>query len=271
MPRSRGSPRSTCPGATGADSTEILLSGDTVVALSHRGADGLDGRAVTELVTVDVSDPAAPETTHTVEYDSALVTARLHDGVVRLVLQAELPDLDFTEPDNHTTEFEATRENRDAVRDSTIEDWLPSASLDGAAEQPLLGCDQVAIPDDGTSLGTIAVVGFDASAPDAPSVSGLAVDTDLAYASADQLYLATSPTYGGIFGGCFDCMESVPGARLTRGLLPGWLTGGGGGRRRLLQPRSPPPAASTTTRATSTRSTWTASTPPSPRPGRWTA
>jgi hypothetical protein len=215
------------PGATGADTTEILLSGDTVVALSHRAADGRADRAVTELVTVDVSDPAAPETTHTVEYDSRLVTARLHDGVVRLVLRAELPDRDFTEPDNHTTEFEATRENREVVRDSTIEDWLPSASTDGAAEQPLLGCDQVAIPDDGTSLGTIAVVGFDAPAPDAPSVSGLAVDTDLAYASVDQLYLATSPTYGGIIEGCFDCVEPFAMPE-SRGLLPGWLTGGGG-------------------------------------------
>jgi hypothetical protein len=214
------------PGAAGADTTEILLSGDTVVALSHRGADGRGGRAVTELVTVDVSDPAAPETTHRVEYDSALVTARLHDGVVRLVLQAELPDLDFTEPDRDTTEFEATRENRDAVRDSTVEDWLPSASVDGAAQQPLLGCDQVAIPDDGTSLGTIAVVGFDASAPEAPSVSGLAVDTDLAYASADQLYLATSPTYGGIINGCVDCMEPFPVPE-SRSPLPGWLTGDG--------------------------------------------
>ncbi len=226
------------PGATGADSTEILLSGDTVVALSPRGAygqggygqggygEGGYGRAVTELATIDVSDPAAPEVTHTVEYDSALVTARLHDGVVRVVLQAELPDLDFTEPDDHTTEFEATRENRDVVRDSTVEEWLPSATLDGGSEQPLLGCDQVAIPDDETALGTIAVVGFDAAAPEAPSVSGLAVDTDLAYASADQLHLATSPSFGVVVGGCFDCMEPsrVPD---SGGLFPSWLTGDG--------------------------------------------
>jgi hypothetical protein len=85
----------------------------------------------------------------------------------------------------------------------------------------------VAIPDDGTSLGTIAVVGFDAPAPDAPSVSGLAVDTDLAYASVDQLYLATSPTYDGIIGGCFDCVEPFAMPE-SRGLLPGWLTGRGG-------------------------------------------
>ena len=216
------------PGAAGADSTEILLSGDTVVALSQRGATGSEGRAGTELATVDVSDPAVPEITHTVEYNSALVTARLHDGVVRLVLQAALPDLDFTQPDDHTTEFEATEANRDAVRDSTVEDWLPGASLDDGAMQPLLGCDQVAIPDDGTSLGTMAVVGFDAVAPDSPSVSGLAVDTDLAYASADQLYLATSPTFGGM-GDCFDCMELAPQSRGSQssGLLPGWLTGGG--------------------------------------------
>ena len=177
--------------------------------------------------TVDVSDPAAPETTHTVEYDSALVTARLHDGVVRLVLQAELPDLDFAEPDRDTTEYEATRENRDArPRTAPSRTGSRPRPSTAAAQQPLLGCDQVAIPDDGTSLGTIAVVGFDASAPDAPSVSGLAVDTDLAYASADQLYLATSPTYGGIINGCFDCMEPFPVPE-SRSLLPGWLTGDG--------------------------------------------
>ena len=189
---------------------------------------GAAAGAVTELATVDVSDPAAPEVTHTVEYDTALVTARLHDGVVRLVLQAGLPDLDFAEPDQHTTEYEATRENRDAVRDHRSRTGCRRASRRRRpAEQPLLDCDQVAIPDDGTSLGTIAVVGFDASAPEAPSVSGLAVDTDLAYASADQLYLATSPTYGGVIGGCFDCME--PSRCRSARLLPGWLPGGADG------------------------------------------
>jgi hypothetical protein len=193
------------PGADGADSTELLLSGDTVVTLSHH-----QGKGTTELATIDVSDPAGPAVTHTVEYDSSLVTARLQDGVVRVVLEAGLPDLDFTQPDRNTTEHEATQANREAVRNSTIEDWLPDASVDGRAPEPLLACDAVAIPDDDTALGTIAVVGFDASAPEAPSVSGLAADTDLVYASADQLYLATTPSYGGIIHGCFDCIEPLP-------------------------------------------------------------
>ncbi len=213
------------PGSSGSDSTELLVAGDTVVATSQHPAfptGGADGVAETEVVTVDVSDPAAPEVTHTVEYRSALVTARLHDGVVRLVLQAGLPELDFEEPDRHTTEYEAIRANREAVRASGIGDWLPTASVDGGPAEQLLDCDQVAVPDDDGGLGTIAVVGFDAAAPEAPSVTGLAVDTGVAYASADQLYLATSTGWGGVID-CFDCRLPVPERGWGDDLLPGWI------------------------------------------------
>jgi len=212
------------PGVTSASGTEILLSGETVVALSHRERG--TGRGTTELTTVDVSDPAAPEVTHTADYDSGLVTARLHDGVVRLVLQAGLPELDFTEPDDHTTEHEATEANREVVQDSEISDWLPTVSYDEGPAEQLMGCDQVAIPDDGASIGTMAVVGFDAPAPDAPSVTGLAVDTSLAYASTDQLYLATSPMFGGVVWNCFDCLEPMPMPMPDGGVLPEWFPGG---------------------------------------------
>ncbi len=95
------------PGLTDA---EILLSGDTVVAIAQDGGGGGDSgpdKGSTDVVTLDVSDPASPEVTHTVEYDTELVTTRLHDGVVRVVLQAGLPDLDFAHPDKHTTDWEA--------------------------------------------------------------------------------------------------------------------------------------------------------------------
>ncbi len=219
----------------GLGDAEILLSGDTVVAIAHDGGDGGSSReggpdqASTDVVTLDVSDPASPKVTHTIEYDASMVTARLHDGVVRVVLQAGLPDLGFTHPDKHTTEWEATQANQDAVRASSIEDWLPSVSTDGGPTQPLLGCDDVAVPDDGSTLGTIAVVGFDAAAPHAPSVSGLAVDTDLAYASADQLYLATSAWNGGVVR-CFGCLPTPMPMELPDSgtdLMPGWFPGGG--------------------------------------------
>src|SRR6185436_8198999 len=97
------------------------LAGTTVVAISQHEAfrtGGPEGAAETELVTLDASDPAAPAVTHTVEYRATLVTARLHEGVVRLVLEAGLPELDFVEPDRHTTDYEAGLANREVVRAS---------------------------------------------------------------------------------------------------------------------------------------------------------
>jgi beta propeller domain-containing protein len=202
----------------GLDDAEILLSGDTVVAVAQEQTG-----TTTELVTLDVADPGSPRLTHSVEYGAGLVAVRLHDGVVRVVLRAALPDLDFVTPDDSTTEWEATHTNEELVSESSIEDWLPSVTTDDGPAEQLLDCDQVAVPDDGTSLGTVAVVGFDASAPQAASVSALAVDTDLAYASSDQLYLATSPWSAGMVD-CFDCLPVTPAPR--SGLLPRWFPGG---------------------------------------------
>ncbi|HEX5088364.1 MAG TPA: beta-propeller domain-containing protein [Nocardioides sp.] len=222
------------PGALGTGDTEILLSGDTIVALSHRGSGAVTASATTEVASIDVSDPAHPDVTHTVDYDSDLVTARLQDGVVRVVLQAGLPRLDFVMPRRHLTEQEATEANREAVENSTIDDWLPHASVDGGEPEPVLGCDQVAIPDDDAALGAVAVVGFDASAPDNASATGLAADTDLVYVSTGQLYLATTPAYAPIRP-CFECIEpqpmpeSVPPS-MPPGMLPSWLPGIGADR-----------------------------------------
>ncbi len=129
---------------------------------------------------------------------------------MRLVLSAGLPDLGFTEPGDRTTDFEATEHNRDVVRDSEIGDWLITAAYDDGTAEPLVDCDQVAVPDEESALGTVAVVGFDAPRPDAPSVGAVAVDTDLAYASTDQLYLATGPYVRGPVVNCMTCLEPVP-------------------------------------------------------------
>lgn len=195
------------------DGAEILLAGSTALAIGQ-DTDGDGHGASTRVAVVDVSDPADPVVRHTWTYDTALVTARLHGGTVRLVLQAGLPDLDFAEPGSgwlfSTDEDEARDRNRRLVEQSTIDDWLPHVALDDGDAEPLLGCDQVGLPDDESGLGTIAVVGLDLEeAADArepaTSVTGLAVDIDLAYASADRLFLATSAATAG-WSECFECV-----------------------------------------------------------------
>ncbi|TNM36440.1 hypothetical protein FHP29_20080 [Nocardioides albidus] len=179
----------------GVEDPEILLTGDTVVAI------GGDERAPAEVpgtrvLTVSIADPAAPEVVDEVRYDTARVSVRQHGDTVRLVLASGLPDLDFVEPTHERSEREALEHNRKAVEESTIEDWLPTVGLgDGRAER-LLDCRDVAIPSDALALGTTSVVGFDAADDlddfDDLDAIGLAGLTDIAYESSDHLYLASA-------------------------------------------------------------------------------
>ncbi len=198
---------------------ELLLAGDTVVAVGNDGSRaknvgygyGYDQTSPqTRVLTIDVADPAQPSLEHTVDYDTALVTARQHGDDIRLVLSAGLPDLDFVQPGDGTTEQAALRTNRALVEESAITDWLPTVSVDGGKTRQLVECDQVALPRADVGLGTMAVVGFGAGAPGSLATFGLAGDASLAYESTDHLYLATPGDQG--FGGCraFFCDVAMP-------------------------------------------------------------
>lgn len=178
----------------GSRSGELLLSESTATILVGRD----DGSTVVH--TLDLADPAAPALTATTEYDARLLAARLHGSAVRVVLAAGLPELPFVEPRRSRTTRQATRANRKLVRETTIEDWLPTvADRDGAA-RPLLDCSEVALPEETVGLDTLAVVGFesgDSGDPDTRSVQGLAAAADFAYFSTDHLYLAAGHGTGG--------------------------------------------------------------------------
>ncbi|MDP2772272.1 MAG: beta-propeller domain-containing protein, partial [Nocardioides sp.] len=182
---------------------ELLLAGDTVVAIGHPGRRA----GATRVVTVDVSDPAAPTLAETVDYDSALVTARQHGDDVRLVLQAGLPQLDFVEPasrrDGPRRERlrDAREANRQVVRESTLADWVPRVVREGGTSEQLVDCDRMAIPRPDLALDTMAVVGFSAGSPSEVDALGLAGAAPLAYESPDHLYLATpAQSFGGPWG-----------------------------------------------------------------------
>lgn len=177
----------------GHDGAELLLVGDRVVVL--------DGHRV---LVVDVSDPEEPEVVDDATYGARLVTARQHGDVVRLVLDAGLPELDFVEPSGDRTERSALEHNKDVVRDSELSDWLPGVTRDDETEG-LLDCSDVALPTDEAGLGTLAVVGLDPATPDTWSTSALATSSDLAYFSPDRMVLATGPAP--VWGCCLPVME----------------------------------------------------------------
>ncbi|MDE0775944.1 MAG: beta-propeller domain-containing protein [Nocardioides sp.] len=198
---------------------EILLAGDTVVAVGNDGTRrnggygyGYDSTSPqTRVLSIDVTDPGEPRLLRTVDYDSALVTARQHGDDVRLVVSAGLPDLDFVRPGRSGRkgggQETALRANRAIVEETAVGDWLPTVRIDGGDPQQLLECDQVAVPRADVGLGTMAVVGFSAGADvagvDDLDAFGLAGDASLAYESNDHLYLAGGD--GGVGGGFNGC------------------------------------------------------------------
>ncbi|GAA3654633.1 hypothetical protein GCM10022237_13170 [Nocardioides ginsengisoli] len=183
----------------GVADAEILLSGDTLVAV---GADDGHRDTGTRVVTVSLADPTQPSVSDQVAYDARLVSARQHGSAIRIVLASPLPDLDFVSPGRHRTTRQALAENRRIVERSTIDDWLPTMAVDDGKATDLLDCGDVAVPSDAIAVGTTSVVGFAADAPAKVDAIALAGQTDIAYESADHLYLATS---GNAFVDCIRC------------------------------------------------------------------
>lgn len=219
----------------GLQDGELLLTGDTVVALGADASSPRDDRTglrrSTLLYAVSLADPARPEVVEEVTYSSAVMSAKQHGSTVRLVLSAGLPELDFARPRKGVSQERALRTNRDLVEATTIEDWLPTYDA-GHGPRQLLDCEQVAVPDEDLALDTVSIVGFDAATPAAPQAIGLAGAATTAYASADQLYLAAGPAplwQAPLWpdplwwGECWDC---VP--------LPGGGTGRDAGTTRLF-------------------------------------
>lgn len=193
-------------GVPGVDEGEILLIGTRVVVLDSEES-GVGEPTETKVVSVDVSEPDAPEVVQETSYDTGLVSARQFSDTVRLVLEAGLPDLDFVQPGDERTENTAERANEKIVRESTLDDWLPHVTDGDGKEQRLLDCADIRIPDEDAGLGTVAIVSYDAESAGQSGerhATGVVADTDIAYASTDRIYLATR---AGGFGGCCWAVE----------------------------------------------------------------
>ncbi len=147
--------------------------------------------ATTRALVVDVSDPSAPRIEEDTTFDGNLVSARQYGDVVRLVVSTSTPAIDFVQPRRGRTPREARVENRRRVRESDIEDWLPTVSSDGSSS-PLVDCQDVAHPEDSSGYGTVTVVTLDPADPADRRTTAVTTSSDLVYSSADRLYLTSS-------------------------------------------------------------------------------
>jgi hypothetical protein len=196
LPRQLGSP-------------ELLLAGDTVLVLGTTGGYGMPIPAdvmvdrmmpvqpqpeSSRLLEVSLTDPAAPTVVSDRTFGGSLVSARLYtedDATVRLVLSTGHPTLDFVQPNRDRTEKEAEKLNRQIVRESDIDDWLPSLRVDEGERAPLVACSDVRHPTTGAGFGTLTVVTLPATDPTGLTSTAVTAAGDTVYSSTDRLYLAT--------------------------------------------------------------------------------
>ena len=153
----------------------------------------------TTLSLYDVGNPADPELVSTLQLDGWVASARLVDGVARVVLNAQPVGLPFTTPEGNglRSERDATEKNRQIIEESTVDNWIPyyiRTGADGTEDEgALLPCEQVHHPRDFSGLGTTTVLSLDLAGDLAPR-GGAAVlaGGETVYASAERLYVATN-------------------------------------------------------------------------------
>jgi uncharacterized secreted protein with C-terminal beta-propeller domain len=177
-----------------APGAQLLVDGDTALVLST-GASGL----ATELTAYDVSDPSAPAVREVIEVDGYLVSARMVDGMVRVVTTTGGPTLDFVEPTSTRALETARRRNIDAIRASDIDDWLPRfrvRAADGRTtdERPMVGCADVYLTEQPSSTSMVTVTSVDLRAEALEATGGASVvgAGEIVYASTDSLYVTNT-------------------------------------------------------------------------------
>ena len=209
---------------------DVFLEGDRVLVLSGTTSVGpgpvpldaaTDVRSMpvhlptSTLTLVDIADLDAPRVVETLDLDGAHVSARMVDGVARIVLRSEPVGLDFVWPEGGglRAEREATERNRAVIRNSTIDNWLPAyvrSDGDGNVldEGRMLACEHVHAPDVYAGLGLTTVLSVDMGGAFVPrGASAVVSGGDMVYATPTSLYVAMQSwtrldgtTPGGMFG-----------------------------------------------------------------------
>jgi uncharacterized secreted protein with C-terminal beta-propeller domain len=193
---------------------ELLLHADRLLVLGTSWeARGLADRGVATdaaimpvggqyatLTLYDVSDPSSPEQLSSLVIDGRVLSARMTGGVARVVTRSEPVGLPFVTPEGQglQAEREATRRNREIVRDSTAENWIPyfmhTTAGGRESEGTLLECSDVSHPEEFAGLGLLAVNSVDLSGDLRPTgrATGVLAGGETVYASPERLYVATN-------------------------------------------------------------------------------
>jgi len=211
-----GTPKIVASLPLGGWGQQLFLSGDSLLVMTSGGgygiepfSDGIARDAIAPgyqtqrvvLTEVDVSDPDSMEAVSTLMLDGSILSSRMVDGTVRVVVRSGPNGFDWAYPEGSGIRAEQTaiEANKKLIEDSTLENWVPWYILKDhqsgtTSDGPVLGCDQVGHPEEFSGLSMLSILSVDLDEGLEPGNSiGLLAEGQTIYASSDNLYVATSP------------------------------------------------------------------------------
>ncbi len=182
------------------DVSNLFLSGDRVLVFSQAsgrtaGSNARWAGTRSVLTTYDITQLDQPKLVAALTIEGDVLDARLVGTQVR-VATSSAPDLDIPSP-VYNEQGEVSQESKEqlrvAVARSTVEDWIPSYSLETGSGRVSTGrlveCPDLARPEKFSGLDTVAVSAFDIrSAFTDRSAAGVV-------AGGQQLYASDTATY----------------------------------------------------------------------------
>ncbi len=191
---------------------DMFLSGDRVVVFGQmnettnpllRSTNHRPGwhSPITTLISVDIGN-STPQITRRLHIDGRYVSSRLVDNSARIVIQSSPTGFEWFYPKGSglRAEREAEEKNRQLIRDSRIDNWVPWFALEannGALlqEGTLTSCDRVYHPSSNSGLQMLNIVTVDLDEElfeERVTSTSVLADGQTVYSSKQNLYVATT-------------------------------------------------------------------------------
>lgn len=183
------------PASLLVDGTRAVVFGNESVTPDAVEDDPSASRPPASYLTItfiDISNPSAPRVTQRIRIEGNLVAARRVGDSVRIVTSSSLNDLPMVAPMTANGVRPALHQNRLAVAESKVDDWIPVWDTgESTAATPLVGCSDVVVPDTFAGVEMTSLVQFDLAGPFAPEAMGILAPSEDLTATADAAVVAS--------------------------------------------------------------------------------
>ncbi len=183
---------------------EMFIHGDDLLLITRYSSEGGDG-AETVIQRLTTEDNT-PEIIQTIRVQGSYVSARSVNGTARVVLQYDPSwNFPFVSPQTEAAYDQAEMVNREAVLNSSLDDWLPhytTGAADSSTGTLLTPCPNVHAPSTFSGFGITTVISLPIGDDFDPALTtGVLASGDTVYASTESLYVTTTRW---LFSGDFD-------------------------------------------------------------------